>query len=78
MSPLTIDQIKSAAMDLQPIQREALAEALLLSLTEQDANAIDAAWLVEIKRREKAFAKKTGVARPVEQILEALDQRAAQ
>jgi putative addiction module component (TIGR02574 family) len=66
---LTRDQIKHAALQLAPAEREALAEELLLSIGEDDRQAIDAAWLAEAHRRDADFAAgKTG-ARPVEQVI---------
>jgi hypothetical protein len=44
---MTREQIKSAAMDLDPVEREALAEELLLRLSETDCSAIEQAWLTE-------------------------------
>lgn len=49
---LTEDQIKQAALQLAPDDRETLAEDLLLSITGQDRAAIDAAWLEEVRRRD--------------------------
>jgi hypothetical protein len=42
-------QIKQAALQLAPDDRETLAEDLLLSITGQERTAIDAAWLVEVR-----------------------------
>jgi len=48
---LSKEQIKAAALQLDPVEREALAEELLLSVSDTDRAAIDAAWLEEVKRR---------------------------
>lgn len=46
-----------AAFELDPSDRESLAEELLLSIGNADRDAIDAAWLAEAHRRDAAFAK---------------------
>ena len=63
---MTRDQIVAEAMALDPVEREALAEELLLSLSEADREAIDAAWLAEVRRRDAAFAKGEISASPVD------------
>lgn len=63
---MTRDQIVAEAMALDPVEREALAEELLLSLSEADREAIDAAWLTEVRRRDTAFAKGEISASPVD------------
>lgn len=73
---MTPEQIRSAAMDLDPAQREALAEELLLSLTDADRGAIDAAWLAESQRRDAAFTRGATTARPVDQVIQRLQRRA--
>jgi len=75
---LTKEQIKSAAMKLDPADREALAEELLLSIDEQDRQAIDAAWLAEVKRRDVQFQAGKTVAKPFDQIIDRLKGRAHQ
>jgi len=65
------EQIRDAALSLQPAEREALAEELLLSIDTADADAIDAAWLAEAKRRDDG----TQAARPVEEVLNRLTHR---
>jgi putative addiction module component (TIGR02574 family) len=73
---LTRDQIKTAAMQLAPAEREALAEELMLSLGEADRESIDAAWLAEAQRRDQDFASgKTG-AKPVDQVIDRLLRKA--
>ena len=64
--PLTKEQIKIAAMELDPVERSALAEELLLSVAEVDRDALDAAWLGEAHRRDAAFASGRTGAKPVD------------
>ncbi len=66
---LTKEQIKSAALELAPAEREALAEELLLSVTELERDAVDAAWLAEAKRRDAAFRRGETGAKPVEDVI---------
>jgi hypothetical protein len=47
-----MEEIKVAALELTPPAREALAEALLLSLTPDERDDIDAAWLAEVHQRD--------------------------
>jgi hypothetical protein len=67
--PLSKEQIKAAAMQLDPADREALAEELMLSLSETEREAIDAAWLEEARQRHEAFLKTGGVAKPVDEVI---------
>ena len=61
---LTKEQLKSAALQLDPAEREALAEELLLSIDGADREEIDAAWLAEARRRDADFrAGKTSAKR---------------
>lgn len=61
-----------------PLEREALAEELLLSIEGTDGAAIEAAWLAEAHHRDAAFlAGRTG-SKPVEQVLERLQNKAGQ
>jgi putative addiction module component (TIGR02574 family) len=69
---LTKEQIKTAALQLAPAEREALAEELLLSIGETDRQAIDSAWLAEAHRRDADFrAGRTG-AKPADQVIDRL------
>ncbi len=54
---MTKDQIISEAMSLTPAERQSLAEQLLLSLNDDDREAIDAAWLEEARQRDAEFAR---------------------
>ena len=75
---LTRDQIKTAALQLAPAEREALAEELLLSLGDADRAAVDAAWLAEAHRRDADFrAGRTG-AKPADQVIDRLLRKARQ
>jgi putative addiction module component (TIGR02574 family) len=69
---LSKDQIRSASLQLGPAEREALAEELLLSIEPAEAEAIDAAWLDEARRRDEAFYAGTTHAKPVEDVIQRL------
>jgi hypothetical protein len=75
---LNKSQIKAAALELDPAEREALAEELLLSLSDEESQAIDAAWLAEARRRDAAFAAGSVLARPVDDVVDRLTRRTAQ
>lgn len=49
---MTRDQIRNAALELEPPEREALAEELLRSITCTDQDAIDTAGLPETRHRD--------------------------
>jgi hypothetical protein len=72
---LTKNQVKIAAMKLDPGDREALAEELLLSVDGEERQAIDAAWLVEVSRRDKVFLKSKKPAKPVAQVINRLAKK---
>ena len=73
---MTREQIKAAALELDPIEREALAEELLLSLDEAEREAIDQAWLAEARKRDAEFrVGKSGIT-PVEQVLDRIASKA--
>ncbi len=63
------DQIKDAAMQLNAVEREALAEELLLSLSDNQREEIDAAWIQEVKRRDQAFLSGETSAKPVDEVI---------
>jgi hypothetical protein len=73
---LTKEQIKAAAMELEPMEREALAEELLLSLSEGEREKIDAAWLGEAHQRDAAFAAGKIGAKPVDEVIQRLAGKA--
>lgn len=54
---MTKDQVLAEALALKPAERESLAQDLLLSLGDADAEAVDRAWLDEARRRDEAFAR---------------------
>jgi putative addiction module component len=69
---LTKQQIKAAALELDPIEREALAEELLMSISNADSRSIDAAWLEEVKRRDASFIQTRGAAKAVDDVVSRL------
>lgn len=55
---LTIDEVRDLAFQLSVRDREALANDLLVSLDEGEADTgADAAWAEEIERRAEAYAR---------------------
>jgi putative addiction module component (TIGR02574 family) len=75
---MTKEQVRSAALQLDPSDREALAEELLLSIDAEQASAIDAAWLDEVRRRDEAFIAGRTSAKPASEVIERLNARARQ
>ena len=73
---MTKDQILAEAMSLEPKDREALAEEILLSLGPDEQGEIDAAWLAEAHRREADFARAGGKTSPVEDVIGRLEAKA--
>jgi putative addiction module component (TIGR02574 family) len=69
---LTREQIKTAALQLDPSERESLAEELLLSLGDGDRESIDAAWLGEARRRDADYADGRTGAKPAEHVINRL------
>ena len=55
--PMTRNQILAEALALAPADREAVAQELLLSLSDAECDAIEQAWLTEAHRRDAAFAR---------------------
>ena len=72
---LTIDQINIAALNLKPSERTALAEELLLSVSTSERDAIDAAWLAEVQRRDGSPVVIGANARPMGGVLSMLERR---
>lgn len=66
---MTREQIKAAALELDPVEREALAEELLLSIDGKQREVIDQAWLAEAHQRDAAFRSGQAGARPLEDVL---------
>ena len=72
--PMTKDQLRIEAMALDPKEREALAEELLLSLDgERTANEL--AWVEECKRRVEAVDRGEMKTIPGEQVMRELRER---
>jgi len=73
---LSKEQIKVAALQLDPADREALAEELLLSIDGAGRDEVDAAWLDEVRRRDAEFASGKTTAKPADQIIDRLLKKA--
>ena len=73
---LTREQIRTAALQLDPGDREALAEDLLLSIGDADRQGIDAVWLAEAHRRDADFRVGKGRATPADQVIDRLRAKA--
>jgi len=74
---MTKDQVKLAAMQLDPIDREMLAEELLLSIDQRQSAEIDAAWLAELKRRDAEFVAGRVEAKAVDEVINRLLSKSA-
>jgi hypothetical protein len=72
----TREQIKDAALQLEPAEREALAEEILLSISSAERDEIDAAWLEEARRRDAEFGGRTDDCIPVDEVIAALRKKA--
>ena len=72
---LSREQIRAAALELDPADREALAEELLLSVGADEREAIDKAWLQEACRRDAALISGKTSAAPVDEVLDRLQQK---
>jgi putative addiction module component (TIGR02574 family) len=75
---LTRAQLKSEAMKLDAIERETLAEELLLSIDDVGRAEIDAAWLDEVRNRASAFQSGTVTAKPVDDVIARLKAKTQQ
>lgn len=73
---MTKNEILTEAMALEPIDREALAEQLLLRIADDDQPAIDAAWLGEVRLREEAFRSGQMATSPVDEVIARVQFRA--
>lgn len=60
-------QIMIEALKLDPHEREAMAEDLLLSVSADDRGRIDELWLAEAKRRDAEFGAGRMTAKPVDE-----------
>lgn len=69
------EQIFTEAMALNPKDREALAEELLMSVDDADRAAIDAAWLAEARRRDEAYACRDTTALAVSQTIDRICEK---
>ena len=76
MATMTREQLRAAALALEPVDREALAEELLLSIGEDDREVIDAAWLGEVRSRYEAYRRGEGQARSVDEVVGRLERKA--
>ncbi len=65
---MTIQEIRAEAMKLSAIEREMLAQDLLLS-SDPVQQEIDAAWLAEVERRNAEYEKNPDLALDVEEVL---------
>jgi len=59
-------------MRLTASEREALAEELLVSIDDNEREAIDRAWLEKVRRRDAELLSGKVAARPVAEVLERL------
>jgi len=75
---MTKEQVRSAALQLDPLDREALAEELLLSIDGEQSSAIDAAWLEEARRRDEDFLAGRTSGRPVGDVIGRLNAKGQQ
>jgi putative addiction module component (TIGR02574 family) len=75
---MTKEQIKSAALQLDPLDREALAEELLLSIDGEQSSTIDAAWLEEARRRDDEFSSGRTSGKPVNEVIDRLSAKGLQ
>ena len=73
---LSKEQIKVAALQLDPADREALAEELLLSIDGAERDEVDAAWLDEVRRRDEEFVSGKTTAKTADQIIDRLLKKA--
>jgi putative addiction module component (TIGR02574 family) len=69
---LTIEQIREAAMNLDPNDRESLADELYASITDEEHDKLEAAWISEIERREADLAAGRVQAVPVDEAIDRL------
>jgi|tagenome__1003787_1003787.scaffolds.fasta_scaffold9356505_1 putative addiction module component (TIGR02574 family) len=72
----TKEQIWSAALQLDPTDREALAEELWLSLTPSEQDEIDKAWLAEAYRRDAEIKAGRMSTTPVDEVIDRLMRKA--
>jgi putative addiction module component (TIGR02574 family) len=63
------EELTTKAMALPAEHRAELAELLIQSLEEQDAQEIKSAWLAEIQRRDQEIRAGAAVTKPADQVL---------
>jgi putative addiction module component (TIGR02574 family) len=63
------EELTTKAMALPAEHRAELAELLIQSLEEQDAEEIKSAWLAEIQRRDQEIRAGAAVTKPADQVL---------
>jgi putative addiction module component (TIGR02574 family) len=68
-------QILQSALALDPDDRVEIAETLLLSLDDDRAAEIEAAWAAEIKRRIESIDRGEAQMVPWEQVLQEMRER---
>jgi len=59
------EQVLALALELPPEQRAALADRLIESLASESADAVDAAWSEEIRRRLERLVAGTAATVPL-------------
>jgi len=66
---MTKEQILTEAMSLDAADREALAEQLLPNIDHAEAEAIDTAWLQEVRSRDAMLAAGTMKSSSVDEVV---------
>lgn len=66
-----LEELTTRAVALPARSRAELAEILIQSIEEVDSEAIKAAWLVEIRRRDQEIRAGAAVARAADEVLRA-------
>jgi putative addiction module component (TIGR02574 family) len=69
------EQILQSALSLSPDERVEIAESLILSLDDERAAEIEAAWAVEIKRRIESIDKGQVQLIPADQVMREMRER---
>ena len=69
------EQILQSALSLNPDDRVEIAESLILSLDEDRAADIEAAWAAEIKRRIESIDKGEVQLIPAEEVIRGMRER---
>jgi hypothetical protein len=73
---LTREQIRAAALKLDPLERELLAEELLWSVGPIQQEQIDQAWQTEARRRDAKFRAGESGAKPMDEFLDRIARKA--